>query len=162
MYEDNNYLAHYGVKGMKWGVRKVQKYEAKAEKYRSLAENYGSKNHTSNLTNRQKTKLNIKSSKYNAKAETMDVKARLAKEGKSDIKKLREASKLHGHFRDTQGMIRGPYADIVGSIRAQKGERYASELVRKYENQQIVKLTAGATAASIAYTAAMAALINKM
>lgn len=22
MYEDNNYLAHYGVKGMKWGVRK--------------------------------------------------------------------------------------------------------------------------------------------
>jgi hypothetical protein len=33
MPRDCNYLAHHGVKGMKWGVRKQIKYEAKAQKY---------------------------------------------------------------------------------------------------------------------------------
>ena len=30
----DNELMHYGVKGMKWGVRRAQKRQAKLEKYR--------------------------------------------------------------------------------------------------------------------------------
>ena len=140
-------LMHYGVKGMKWGVRRAQKYEAKAKRYRSRAD---------------EAQGLVKKSKYSAKADTMDVKARLAREGRDDLKKLRAASKLKGHYTDTQGMLRGPYADAVGSIRAQKGERYASELMRKHSNQQVTKLLVASAAGSVAYAAGMTWLINNM
>lgn len=37
--DDSDYLAHYGVKGMKWGVRKAELYRRKALKNATAAEN---------------------------------------------------------------------------------------------------------------------------
>ena len=142
----NGELYHHGVKGMKWGVRRAKKYEAKAEKYRSRAKEYNDP---------------IKSSKYNAKAENAKVKALLARDGKNDIKKLRAAKKLKGGYIDTQGFLRGPYADAVGSIRAEKGERYASTLMQKERTQSLMKMTIALAVGSSAYSAGMAYILGR-
>lgn len=162
MEYNENYLAHYGIKGMKWGHRKAQRYENKAEIYRSYADDYDPKNYTVKLSDKERNKLQVKQSKFNEKAEKMDVKARIDREGKDDVKKLKAASKLKGHYTDTQGMLRGPYADAVGSIRAQKGERYASEILKKHQREQATKFMVGMTAATAAYVAGMAALIDRL
>ena len=136
-------LYHYGVKGMKWGERRAQRYDSKASKYRTKAKEY---NHNNDIK---------KFHKYKAKADKFDNKARLVREGKSDIKKLRKAARLKGSYIDTQGMLRGPYADVVGTIKTQKGERYAATLLRQHRAEQVIHISAASTAIGAAYCAGM-------
>lgn len=54
-YVDNNYLQHYGVKGMKWGVRRYQNKDGSltpAGKKRALKEEYKSVGASKQLANR--------------------------------------------------------------------------------------------------------------
>lgn len=57
MMNDSEYLAHYGVKGMKWGVRKSEKKASNKEYRKKKRKNSSSKKaYNKKTTRRQKTK----------------------------------------------------------------------------------------------------------
>ena len=72
----SNYLKHYGVKGMKWGVRKADKYLSKSKTYRMYADDYDPSNYTVKLSAKERSKLQAKSDKFRKKADDMESKAR--------------------------------------------------------------------------------------
>lgn len=88
MYYYNDYLQHYGVPGMKWGVRRASKLQTKADAYRRKAAQYDPSNSTRKLSTRKQAKLQSKMDAANAKADKYQAKAnkkvekRYAKAGK--------------------------------------------------------------------------------
>ena len=44
VYRENDYLAHYGVKGMKWGHRKALPISAQRARYDAAKQQYKSDN----------------------------------------------------------------------------------------------------------------------
>lgn len=78
MYPD--YLIHYGVKGMKWGVRKkyytkggsytakgLKKFQDSAERYRTAKSNYKTEKNSSNRQKLKEAKSNLKFNKKQLK-----------------------------------------------------------------------------------------------
>lgn len=91
----NGELYHYGVKGMKWGVRryekKASKARAKAKEYKMYSDDYNPKNYTVKLKDKERAKLQANSDKYrkmanaeNKKARTLEAKAKAAAEKASE------------------------------------------------------------------------------
>lgn len=60
--DDSEYLTHYGVLGMKWGIRRSEKYASKSDKYKKKA----SKFREQRLN--KSSKYDLKAAKYNKKA----------------------------------------------------------------------------------------------
>lgn len=81
-----DYLAHYGVLGMKWGRRRLSQYENASEKIRS-----GKAHLSRGLGKRRQGAYDILDAKrFEAKAEI--VKSEMARTEKKDMSKLQKAS----------------------------------------------------------------------
>ena len=67
-YTYPNYLAHYGVLSMKWGVHRAKKASEKAAMYKRYADDYKVSDYTTKLSSKEQTKMNTTRSKLLAKS----------------------------------------------------------------------------------------------
>lgn len=111
---DNNELKHYGVPGMKWGVRRAErrraKIERKAEK-EGWSEDY----------------------KNTAIAKTKKVKQM----SNSELKKLNERLQLENNYRNTKQQRRSAGQKFVSDVLRESAKDTAKSYVTKYAKMGI-------------------------
>ena len=73
---NDNYLAHYGVIGMKWGVRRAEKNKEKARMHKRFADDYNPKKSLAKLSDRQKARMSKNREKELAKAKKYETRAK--------------------------------------------------------------------------------------
>lgn len=87
-YESNNYLQHYGIKGMKWGVRRYQNYDGRYTQA-------GVKRYNKAMDTYEKRKADYKTAKSSGmRGDALKLKKAKVKESKRQVKKHYDHLKL--------------------------------------------------------------------
>lgn len=117
LYTSNDYLAHYGVMGMKWGVRHDERRAALVSKHE---------------------KNDAKISKYQSKLNTVGAKKRDARAAKYQLKQAkldRKATKARSRLAKGKKLSRGQIRRLENAerlkARAEKNSRYNDKLRAK-------------------------------
>lgn len=134
-YESNNYLQHYGIKGMKWGVRRYQNYDGRYTQA-------GVKRYNKAMDTYEKRKADYKTAKSSGmRGYELKLKKAKVKESKRQVKKHYDHLKLdkkadQGKILYTKGYrIR----DNVGTKLVQAGSTAAAVTGMAYANRFIDK-----------------------
>ena len=151
----DDYLMHYGVKGMKWGHRKNPEVAAARANYKSAKTDLTSANRAYNRASRRA--IGIKGIQQYEKAQANRNKARTnyidskvaykvskAKDSKKDkvefkaYKKEMGKSGIRGSAADSAHQ--GRSTDIYNSIKAKKGKEYADRVEKRIQNEAYAKI----------------------
>ena len=116
MWEYNdNYLAHYGVIGMKWGVRRAEKNKEKARMHKRFADDYNPRKSLTKLSDREKARMSKNRAKELAKAKKYETRAKKIEQKHKD----RTSVKTYNRVKNTstakligESMVLGTYGAL--------------------------------------------------
>ena len=134
-YESNNYLQHYGIKGMKWGVRRYQNYDGRYTQA-------GVKRYNKAMDTYEKRKADYKTAKSSGvRGYELKLKKAKVKESKRQVKKHYDHLKLDKKADQGKILYNEGYRirDNVGTKLAKAGSTAAAVTGMAYANKFIDK-----------------------
>ena len=112
---NDNYLAHYGVIGMKWGVRRAEKNKEKARMHKRFADDYDPKKSLVKLSDREKARMSKNRAKELAKAKKYEARAKKIEQKHKD----RTSAKTYNRVKNAstakllgESMVLGTYGAL--------------------------------------------------
>ena len=130
---DNSYLMHYGVLGMKWGVRRAEKNKEKARMHRRFADDYDPKKSLTKLSDRQKARMSKNRAKELAKAKKYSDRAKKIEQKHKD----RTSAKTYNKVKNTstakligESMVLGTYGALKYNQARASGMKRGKSVVK--------------------------------